>query len=62
MEIVPFGEFCFHEFRSKDDTPTNFVRDPNVGPIMKQQKKKRIGACSLTYNTSGVGRHVRVSG
>jgi hypothetical protein len=35
--------------------PPNSVRDPKVGPKMKQQKKKSVGAHSLTHNTSGVG-------
>lgn len=41
--------------------PQNFVRDPNVGPRVKQWKKKRIGACSLTCSISGVGGHVKTS-
>ncbi len=37
------------------DVPPNSSRDPKVGPKMKEWKKKKIGARSLTHNTSGVG-------
>jgi hypothetical protein len=33
-----------------------------VGPKAKQQKKKKVGTCSLTCSTSGVRGHARVSG
>jgi hypothetical protein len=36
------------------DVPPNFLKDPNVGPKVKQRKKKIIEACSLTCNTLGV--------
>jgi len=42
--------------------PPNSSRDPKMGPKEKQQKKKKIGACSLTHNTLRVGGHVRASG
>jgi len=42
--------------------PANSLRDPNVGPKMKQWKKKKIGAHSLTHGTSGVGGCVTVLG
>jgi len=35
--------------------PPNSSRDPKVGPRVKQYKKKKVGACSLTLNTSRVG-------
>ncbi len=38
----------------------NFSKDPKLGPRTKQRKKKRIGACSLTHNTLGVGGRARV--
>jgi hypothetical protein len=37
-----------------DDAPPNSFRNPNVGPKMKQWKKKIVGAHSLTCNTLGV--------
>jgi hypothetical protein len=40
----------------------NFLRNPNVGPEVKQWKRKRIKAHSLTYSTSRVGKHVGVLG
>jgi hypothetical protein len=33
------------------DLPPNSSSDPKVGPWIKQWKKKRIGACSLTCST-----------
>jgi len=47
------------KFKIYGDTPPNFLRDPNVGPIMKQQKNKKVGAHSLTCNISKVGRCAR---
>jgi hypothetical protein len=44
------------------DMPPNSSRDPKVGPKVKQRKKKRVGACSLTHNTLGVRGHVGASG
>jgi hypothetical protein len=29
---------------SKHDAPPNYSRDPNVGPKMKQWKKKKVGS------------------
>jgi hypothetical protein len=37
-----FIAFCINAIITNDDTPPNFLRDPNVVPKMKQQKKKRI--------------------
>jgi hypothetical protein len=37
------------------DVPPNSLRNPNVGPRVKQQKQKKIKACSLVRNTSRVG-------
>jgi hypothetical protein len=37
-----------------NDVPPNSLGDPKVGPRMKQQKKKKIGARSLTRNISKV--------
>jgi len=34
---------------------SNSSKDPKVGPKMKQQKKQKVGAHSLTHNTLGVG-------
>jgi hypothetical protein len=42
-----------------DDAPSNSLRDPNVGPKMKQWKKKGVGAHSLVCNTFRVGRGAR---
>jgi len=36
--------------------------DPKVGPKAKQQKKKKVGAHSLTCNTLGVGGRVGAPG
>jgi len=44
------------------DMPPNSSKDPKVGPKMKQQKKKRIGAHSLTRSTLGVGGRVGALG
>jgi len=41
------------------DAPPNSSKDPRMGPKEKQQKKKRVGACSLTHNISRVGGHVK---
>jgi len=35
--------------------PPNFLKDPIVGPITKQCKKKKVGACSLIHSISRVG-------
>jgi hypothetical protein len=40
------------------NTPPNSLKDPNVSPRMKQQKKKKVETCSLAHNTSGVGEYV----
>ncbi len=58
-------EFHVHNDVSQlaiNDMPSNSSRDPKVGPKMKHRKKKRAGACSLTCNTSRVGRCTRVLG
>jgi hypothetical protein len=44
---------------SVNDAPPKSLGDPKVGPKMKQQKKKRVGACSLIRSTLGVGGHAR---
>ncbi len=44
-----------HIAKTIRDAPPNSSRDPKVGPKAKQRKKKRVGACSLTCNTLGVG-------
>jgi hypothetical protein len=36
------------------DTPPNFLRNPNVGPKVKQWKRKKIKAHYLTYSISKV--------
>jgi len=43
------------------DMPLNSSRNPKVGPITKQWKKKKVGAHSLICNTLKVGGHVRTS-
>jgi len=40
------------------DMPPNSLRDPKVGPIVKQQQKK-VEACSLSHITSKVRRCAR---
>jgi len=40
------------------DMPPNSLRDPKVGPRVKQQQKK-IEACSLIHITSKVGGCVK---
>jgi hypothetical protein len=40
------------------DAPSNSFRDPNVGPIMKQWKKK-IETQYLTHNTLKIGECAR---
>jgi len=42
--------------------PPYSLIDPNVGARMKQWKKKRVGARSLTCNILGVRRSVGVLG
>jgi hypothetical protein len=37
------------------DMPPNSSKDPKVGPRVKQWKKKRVKARSLTRNILGVG-------
>jgi hypothetical protein len=51
---------CDYVVYLQGDAPPNSSRDPKVGPRAKQQKKKKVWACSLTHNTSGVGRCVGV--
>jgi hypothetical protein len=45
-----------------DDAPLNSLRNPNVGPRMKQWKNKRIRARSFACNILGVGGHVKALG
>jgi hypothetical protein len=54
--------FYSFEGRSKVgyDTPSNSLRNPKVSIKMKQQKKKRVEACSLTCNTLELGKHAGV--
>jgi len=47
---------------NKDDTPPNSSRNPKVNPKTNHRKKNRVGACSLTHNTSGVGKHLGALG
>jgi len=47
---------------NNNDASPNSSRDPNVGPKTKQQKKKKVGAHSLTRSTSGVKGCVRALG
>jgi hypothetical protein len=44
-----------------DDMPPNSSKDPKVGPRIKQWKKKKIGARSLTRSTSRIGGCVGVA-
>ncbi len=37
-----FIAFCINAIITNDDTPPNFLRDPNVVPKVKQRKKKII--------------------
>ncbi len=38
------------------DAPPNSLKDPKVGPKMKQWKKKKFHAHSLAHSTSGIRR------
>lgn len=40
------------------NAPSSSLTNPNVGPKVKQQKKKKVRACSLTNNTFRVRGHV----
>jgi hypothetical protein len=42
------------------DTAPNSLRNPNVGPKMKQWKNKRVRAYSLVRSISKVGRHAGI--
>jgi hypothetical protein len=44
------------------DMPPNSLRDPQVGPRVKQQQNKKIETHSLTCIIFGVGRHVEAPG
>jgi hypothetical protein len=46
---------------SMRDVPPNYLRNPNVNPKMKQQKKKGIKAHFLACSTLGVGGCVGAS-
>ncbi len=56
------AKFCFHKFLCVSDMFPNFERDPKASYKMKQQKKRKVGTCSLTHNTSGIKRHVGAPG
>jgi hypothetical protein len=47
---------------SSSDAPLNSSGDPKVGHRVKQRKKKRVGARSLTCSTLRVGGCVGASG
>jgi len=49
-------------WRSGSNVPPNSSRDPKVGSKMEQRKNKKTRACSLTCNTSRVGRRARAPG
>jgi len=51
-----------HLFKVLGEQPVCSDTPPNVGPIAKQWKKKKVGVCSLTRTTSGVRGHVRALG
>lgn len=44
------------------DAPPKSWRDPKVHLIVKQRKKKKVGAHSLIHSTLGVGGHAGASG
>jgi hypothetical protein len=44
------------------NAPPSSLRNPNVGPKMKQWKKKKVKAHSLTRNTSRVRGHAGALG
>jgi len=39
--------------------PPNSSRDPKLGPKLKEWKKKKVGAHSLTHSTLGIKRHAK---
>jgi len=49
-----FKVYCKNKLATID-APPNSSRDPKVGPQMKQRRKDRIRARSLTHNTLGGG-------
>jgi hypothetical protein len=51
---------CLNKRNRHIYTPPNSFRDPNVGPRMKQQKKKKVKACSIIESTCGIGGHAGV--
>jgi hypothetical protein len=42
------------------DAPSNSLRNPKVSTKVKQQKKKKVEACSLIRNTLELREHARV--
>ncbi len=42
------------------DTPPSSLMDSTANPKVKTVKGKRIGACSLVHNTSGVKGRAKV--
>jgi hypothetical protein len=64
LKFIGLSHFFLHtfvnDFHILIDTSPNSLRDLNVGPRTKQQKNKRIGAHSLTHNTSGLGMCIRI--
>ncbi len=59
FKFIGLNHLFFHtfvnDFHILIDTPLNSVKDANVG-LRTKQRKKKVGAHSLTRNTSGVGR------
>ncbi len=53
--VVIIKYFYFEKIHILGDVPINSLQNPNVGPKMKQQKNKIVGALSLIHITSGVG-------
>ncbi len=50
---------AFHQNKGSSDVPSNSLKDPKMGPRVKQQKNKRIERHSLICNTSNVQGCVR---
>jgi hypothetical protein len=61
MSCKPCVRGCFYLVRrSIFSAPLNFSKDLKVGPKVKQRKKKKVGAHSLTCSTLKVGGGVGV--
>jgi hypothetical protein len=60
--FVTLCQHGFHFHPCPNDVPSNSLRNPNVGPRMKQRKKKKkkVEPHSLACSISGVGGHVGV--